>query len=65
VIEEPTNFLRNLKFQIKRKEEFLDKSLISFRAQIRNCIESFEEVYYREAYKELINELRDRSKTQE
>jgi len=61
VIEEPTDFLRNLQFQIERKEKFLDRKLTSFRAQIRQCVESFEEVYYREAYRDLINELRDLS----
>lgn len=59
MIEEAPDFYENLKFQIKRKEEFLEHKQTTFRAEVKKCMESFEDVYYREAYKELLNELRD------
>ncbi|MBD3211279.1 MAG: hypothetical protein GF311_01630 [Candidatus Lokiarchaeota archaeon] len=50
-------FFNNLKYQIKLKNGLLDKPQMSFYEEVKRCIESFESVYYRDAYKELINEF--------
>ncbi|TFF92826.1 MAG: hypothetical protein EU543_04955 [Promethearchaeota archaeon] len=57
MIEEPTEFLKNLYYQMERKAHFLEENAKTFRDQVRKCMESFEEIYYREAYKEMLDEF--------
>ncbi|MFO7796776.1 MAG: hypothetical protein ACQERB_11550 [Promethearchaeati archaeon] len=57
MIEEPTEFLKNLYYQMERKAQFLEENANTFRDQVRKCMESFEEIYYREAYKEMLDEF--------
>jgi len=57
MIEEPTEFLKNLYYQMERKAQFLEENAKTFRDQVRKCMESFEEIYYREAYKEMLDEF--------
>ena len=57
MIEEPTEFLKNLYYQMERKAQFLEENAKTFRDQVRKCMESFVEIYYREAYKEMLDEF--------
>ena len=57
MIEEPTEFLKNLYYQMERKAQFLEENAKAFRDQVKKCMESFEEIYFREAYKEMLDEF--------
>ena len=57
MIEEPTEFLKNLYYQMERKAQFLEENAKTFRDQVKKCMESFEEIYFREAYKEMLDEF--------
>ncbi|TXT60509.1 MAG: hypothetical protein BAJALOKI2v1_100055 [Promethearchaeota archaeon] len=57
----PNNyFIKNLNYRIEKYKHFYKKSSQTFRSEVKECIERFEEVFRRNAMSFLIKELHNK-----
>lgn len=63
MIDQKEYFLENLDFRIKERKNFYERANPTFRSELKNCVERFETIYFRESYKILIKEFESLNKS--